>query len=53
MNFHEASSVCVCVWGGGVSLTFASKQGGGSCFNCSNKIIKKILARFARSVFRN
>ena len=40
MNFHVASSVC---GGGGVlSLTFASQQGGGSCLNCSNRIIKKI-----------
>ena len=40
--------------GGGVSLTFASKQGGGSCFNCSNKIIKKkfSLASLARSLIR-
>ena len=59
MNFHVTSSVCVCFFlfffGGGSSLAFASQQGGGvSCFNCSNKIIKKkILARFARSVFIN
>ena len=43
-NFHVASrgspltlayQQCVCVVGGG----------GGSCFNCSNKIIKNFLAR--------
>ena len=51
MNFHVASSLCV--WGGGVSLNFASQQEGGSCFNCSNKIIKKNLTRFACSVFIN
>ena len=28
MNFHVASSVCVCGGGGGLSLTFASQQGG-------------------------
>ena len=29
MNFHVASSVWVCVCVGGLSLTFASQEGGG------------------------
>ena len=36
MNVHVASRG----WGSPLTLTF--QQGGGSCFNCSNEIIKKI-----------
>ena len=47
MNFNEASR--------GVTINFDFPAGGGgSCFNCSNKIIlKNFLARFARSCFIN
>ena len=44
MNFHVASSLCVCVGGGGgfvINFCFPARGGGGSCFNCSNETIKK------------
>ena len=49
MNFHVACR------GGGVTINFDFPAGGGgggwSCLNCSNKIIKNFLARFARTCF--
>ena len=39
MNFHEASRV----WGVTINFDFPAGGGeGGSCLNCSNKIIKNI-----------
>ena len=49
MNFHVASSVCVCVWRGGV-FNFASQQGVGHDLIVPIKSLKKfslaLLARF-------
>ena len=44
MNFHVARNVC-----GGVVINICFPARGGSCFNCSDKTIKKN----SRSVFIN
>ena len=53
MNFHVATSVCVC-GGGGVVINFCfPARGVGHVLIVPIKSLKKILARFARSVFIN
>ena len=53
MNFHVASSVCVGGGGGEGVINLASQQGVGHVLIVPIKSLKKILARFARSVFTN